>query len=60
MDELLEAIRQGDAARVAAILDADPSLLDGPGLMQSLYRASAGAIPNQIKIRQESDEPVLS
>jgi uncharacterized protein len=38
MDELLEAIRGGDAARVAAILDADPSLLDGPGLMQSLYR----------------------
>lgn len=38
MDELLEAIRKGDAARVAALLDADPSLLDGPGLMQSLYR----------------------
>lgn len=38
MDELLEAIRSGDAARVAALLDADPSLLDGPGLMQSLYR----------------------
>jgi ankyrin repeat protein len=38
MDELLEAIRGGDASRVAAILDADPSLLDGPGLMQSLYR----------------------
>jgi ankyrin repeat protein len=38
LQELLEAIRKGDAARVAELLDADPSLLDGPGLMQSLYR----------------------
>ncbi|HJW95125.1 MAG TPA: ankyrin repeat domain-containing protein [Thermoanaerobaculia bacterium] len=38
MDELLEAIRHGNAARVAEILDADPSLLDGPGLLQALYR----------------------
>ena len=38
MDELLDAIQKGDAARVAALLDADRSLLDGPGVLQSLYR----------------------
>ena len=38
MHELLEAIQKGDAARVAELLDADPALLDGPGLLQSLYR----------------------
>lgn len=38
MDELLDAIRKGDAARVAALLDADPALLNGAGLLQSLYR----------------------
>jgi len=38
LQELLDAISRGDAARVAELLDADPSLLDGPGLMQALYR----------------------
>ena len=38
MHELLEAIQKGDAARVAELLDADPALLNGPGLLQALYR----------------------
>jgi len=38
LQELLDAISRGDAARIAELLDADPSLLDGPGLMQALYR----------------------
>ena len=38
MQELLDAIHKGDAARVAALLDADPTLIEGAGLLQSLYR----------------------
>jgi uncharacterized protein len=41
LHELLDAIRKGDAARVAAILDADQSLLDGPALLQSIYNGHA-------------------
>jgi ankyrin repeat protein len=45
MDELLDAIRQGDAARVGALLDGDPSLLDGNGLLQSIYNNHAELVP---------------
>jgi len=41
MEELLDAIRKGDLALVGRLLDSDPSLLDGPGLLQAIYHGRA-------------------
>jgi ankyrin repeat protein len=45
MDELLEAIRKGDRARVASLLDGDSSLVDGPALLQAIYNGRTELVP---------------
>ncbi len=45
MEELLEAIRKGDRARVASLLDGDPSLVDGAALLQAIYNGRADLVP---------------
>ncbi len=45
MEELLEAIRNGDRSRVASLLDGDSSLVDGAAVLQAIYNGRADLVP---------------